>query len=228
MRLAKSRIDVGLFTNSIDELLFFWRNDAGLRLDHVLTVRRGQMQYRHEAFGSVIKMNYSAEPLRCSPASGYRELLVARPGSVRTERLVDPDGNRVTLVPVGHDGITQIGVRIGVSNLEAHRQFYARVLELKEEKHPAGAAFRAGDSLIILNEESDVSQNAGLEGAGWRYITFQVFNVDRVHSGALEAGAREGLAPVTMGTTARISMILDPDGNWIELSQRASLVGSLT
>jgi lactoylglutathione lyase len=35
------------------------------------------------------------------------------------------------------------------------------------------------------------------------------------------------MAPVTLGTTARISFIRDPDGNWIELSQRASLTGSL-
>jgi lactoylglutathione lyase len=32
---------------------------------------------------------------------------------------------------------------------------------------------------------------------------------------------------VTLGSTARISMVRDPDGNWIELSQRASLTGSL-
>lgn len=35
-------------------------------------------------------------------------------------------------------------------------------------------------------------------------------------------------APVTLGEVARISMILDPDGNWIELSRRASIVGSLS
>ena len=38
------------------------------------------------------------------------------------------------------------------------------------------------------------------------------------------AKEREGLAPVTLGEVARISMILDPDGNWIELSRRASIV----
>jgi hypothetical protein len=37
----------------------------------------------------------------------------------------------------------------------------------------------------------------------------------------------EARAPVTLGSTARISMVRDPDGNWIELSQRASLTGSL-
>jgi hypothetical protein len=32
---------------------------------------------------------------------------------------------------------------------------------------------------------------------------------------------------VTLGTVARISFIRDPDGNFIEVSQRASLTGSL-
>jgi lactoylglutathione lyase len=66
-----------------------------------------------------------------------------------------------------------------------------------------------------------------MQGPGWRYITFQVFKVDMEHAAALAAGAREALAPITLGATARISMIRDPDGNWIELSQRASIVGSL-
>jgi len=43
----------------------------------------------------------------------------------------------------------------------------------------------------------------------------------------LARGGREALKPVTFGTTARISMVRDPDGNWIELSQRASITGSL-
>jgi lactoylglutathione lyase len=38
---------------------------------------------------------------------------------------------------------------------------------------------------------------------------------------------RKGFAPMTLGSVARISMIFDPGGNWIELSRRASIVGSL-
>jgi hypothetical protein len=47
------------------------------------------------------------------------------------------------------------------------------------------------------------------------------------HTGARYHGGREARAPVTLGTTARVSMARDPDGNWIELSQRASITGSL-
>jgi hypothetical protein len=30
-------------------MLRFWQQDAGLRFDHALPVRRGQKQYRHDA-----------------------------------------------------------------------------------------------------------------------------------------------------------------------------------
>jgi hypothetical protein len=66
------------------------------------------------------------------------------------------------------------------------------------------------------------------QAAGWRYITLQIADIDAVHDELRRKGVREGLAPITLGDVARISMILDPDGNWIELSRRASVVGSLS
>jgi lactoylglutathione lyase len=35
------------------------------------------------------------------------------------------------------------------------------------------------------------------------------------------------MAPRTLGDVARISFVIEPGGHWIELSQRASLTGSL-
>jgi lactoylglutathione lyase len=66
------------------------------------------------------------------------------------------------------------------------------------------------------------------QARGWRYITLQVADIDAVHGELTSQGVREGLAPSTLGEVARISMILDPDGNWIELSRRASIVGSVS
>jgi hypothetical protein len=91
-----------------------------------------------------------------------------------------------------------------------------------------GAAFRAGDTVICLEQEPGVVVDAGVHGLGRRYITVQVFKVDEVHARMIAPGAREASAPKTGGTTPRISIVLDPDGNWIELSQRASIVGTLT
>ena len=227
MKLAKPQVDIGLSTNDLDPMLAFWQGTVGLTLDHVLPVRRGQKQHRHDAAGSVVKINHHVDPLPDAPPSGYRELLIARPACAAPRALQDPDGNRVSLVPPGHDGVGQIGIRVAVRDLDAHRRFYGGSLGLTEEPHVAGASFRAGETLIILEQDRSVSIDAGVRGKGWRYITFQVFKVDDAHAGVLASGGREAVAPVTLGTTARISMVLDPDGNWIELSQRASIVGAL-
>lgn len=227
MKLAKSKIDIGLCTNNRDSLLRFWQTNVGLKLDQVLPVRRGQIQYRHDALGSVVKINYFADELLRAPSSGYRELLIARKNITGPEQLIDPDGNCVTLLPLGSKGITQIGVRLTVRDMDAHRDFYKRALGLEEQRQTVGTAFHAGETLIMLEEQRGTAIDAPFRATGWRYITFQVFNVDEVHAEIVAAGGREGLAPTTLGTTARISMILDPDGNCIELSQRASIVGPL-
>ena len=66
-----------------------------------------------------------------------------------------------------------------------------------------------------------------MTGRGFRYVTVQVWDVDGEHAGIVERGGAEGRPPITLGTTARISFVRDPDGNWIEVSQRASLTGPL-
>jgi catechol 2,3-dioxygenase-like lactoylglutathione lyase family enzyme len=227
MKLAKPRVDIGLSTNDIEPMLRFWQDEAGVPFDHLLPIRKGQDQHRHDALGSVVKINHHADPLPDAPPSGYRELLIARPGLSEPRALADPEGNRVTLVPPGHLGVTQIGVRLAVRDLAAHRRFYTQALGLTEEPYAAGAAFRAGETLLLVEQSEDAPSDAGMAGRGWRYITFQVFKVDEEHARVLEHGGREALAPLTLGKTARISMVRDPDGNWIELSQRASIVGSL-
>ena len=224
MQLAKPRFDIGLATNDLEPMLAFWQGEAGIPLDHVLPIRRGQNQHRHDLLGSVLKINHHESPLPDTPPSGYRELLIAREGVTAPVALTDPEGNRVTLVPPGHDGISQIAVRIGVRDLAAHRRFYEEALDLPEERP---GVFRVGEGLVLLELDPDAPTDADMRGHGWRYITFQVFKVDAEHAAVLARGGREALAPVTLGTTARISMVRDPDGNWIELSQRASISGSL-
>jgi catechol 2,3-dioxygenase-like lactoylglutathione lyase family enzyme len=228
MQLAKSVIDVGLSTNNLEPMLEFWQQQAGLRFDHVLPVRRGQKQYRHDALGSVIKLNHHFELLPEAAPSGYRELVIAREGVREPRRMVDPDGNRVQLVPPGHDGITQLAVAMEVRSLNEHRRFYGDTLGFAEQSWPDGAAFRLGDSLLLLAEDPAATLDPVRQAIGWRYITLQIADIDAVHDELRRKGVREGLAPVTLGDVARISMILDPDGNWIELSRRASVVGSLS
>ena len=228
MDLAKPRIDIGLSTNNLEPMLAFWQGEAGIPFAHLLKIRRGQDQHRHDANGSVLKINHHDADLPANPPSGYREFIIARADISAPRTLTDPDGNRLRFVPAGEGGVGQVGVRLAVRSLADHRAFYRDALGLLEEPAESGAAFRAGESLILLDEASDAPSDAQMAGPGWRYITFQVFKVDEEHARVLAAGGREAVAPVTLGTTARISMIRDPDGNWIELSQRASIVGSLT
>lgn len=216
MQLAKNVIDVGLSTNDLEPMLRFWQQDAGLRFDHVLPIRRGQKQYRHDAHGSVIKLNHHVEALPEAAPSGYRELMIARDGVETPRHMRDPDGNSVCLVAPGYDGITQIAIVLAVRDLAVHRKFYGDTLGFSEQSWSGGPAFRLGDSLILLREDRAASVDQIRQARGWRYITLQVADIDAVHGELRARGVREGLAPVTLGEVARISMILDPDGNWIE------------
>jgi catechol 2,3-dioxygenase-like lactoylglutathione lyase family enzyme len=227
MQLAKTVIDIGLSTNNLEPMLRFWQQDVGLRFDHVLPVRRGQKQYRHDEQGSVIKINHHTDPLPKAAPSGYRELIIAREGLQKSQRMIDPDGNRVRLVPKGDDGVTQLAVAMGVRSLLEHRRFYGDILGFAEQPWSGGAAVRLGESLLLLGEDRAATVDPARQASGWRYITLQIADIDAVHDGLRSRGVREGLAPITLGDVARISMILDPDGNWIELSRRASIVGNL-
>ena len=225
MDLAKPRIDVGLFTTSLEPMLDFWQNEIGLPFDHMLPLGNGLQQHRHDLLGSVLKINHSRNELPAAPPSGYRELLIAREGLLGPKHLTDPDGNRVTLVPPGAHGIERIGIRLGVRDVNAHRRFFAVSLGLPDVPEQGGDSFLCGDSVILFEKAENAQPDPVMEGPGWRYITIQIRNVDEEHARILARGGHEGRAPATLGKVARISFIRDPDGNWIEMSQRASLTG---
>jgi len=88
--------------------------------------------------------------------------------------------------------------------------------------------FRIGTTVFLLEKsDPDAPASGGFIGKGFRYITVQVHKVDAEHKGLVARGAIEEKPPETWGTTARVSFITDADGNVIEISQRASLVGNL-
>lgn len=224
MKLAKNHIDVGLFTTNGEAMMRFWQTEVGLPFEETLPVGGGVRQQRHGMNGSVFKLNDARDPLPEQPPAGYRELLIARKGLSEPRRLVDPDGNRVTLVPPGFDGVDRIGVRLAVRDEAAFRDFYGRILGLEAI---ARNRYRWGDSLVSFEEEPSAVRAGEMRAPGFRYLTVQVWDCDAEHAGFLAQGAEEGRPPTTLGSTARISFIRDPDGNWIEVSQRASLTGDL-
>jgi catechol 2,3-dioxygenase-like lactoylglutathione lyase family enzyme len=224
MKLAKPRIDVGLHTNQREPMLAFWQNEVGLPYEELLPMGRGLQQHRHALNGSVLKINHAREPLGTEPPCGYRTLWIAREGLASPRRLVDPDGNAVVLVPPGHESVSAIGVELAVRDEAAFHDFYGRALELA----PAGPnAYRCGDSLLRFAHDPSAVAAGRMTASGYRYVTFQVLDVDTEHAGILARGGTEGAPPRTLGSVARISFVRDPDGNWIEISQRASLTGPL-
>ena len=131
MELAKTHIDVGLFTNNLEPMLAFWQHEVGLPFEELLPTGGGNRQHRHAMNGSILKLNHARDPLPDAEPAGYRELLIARTGIAAPRQLTDPEGNRVTLVPPGHEGIVGIAVRYGVRDPMAFRTFFADQLELE-------------------------------------------------------------------------------------------------
>ncbi len=224
MRLAKHHLDLGLFTSNIEAMLDFWQNTVGLAFEEALPTGGGNMQHRHALTGGVLKINAVREPLEAAPSSGYRRLLIASPGLDAPRDLADPDGNAVRLVPAGHDGITAAAVEVAVASLEAARAYYAGALGMAE---PEPGVFQCGETRLLLSEDPTTARTGPMRAPGYRYLTVQVWDADVEYTRIVEHGGDGAMPPRTMGDVARFGFVRDPDGNWLEISQRASLTGPL-
>ena len=224
MDLAKPHMDVGLFTNRRDEQLQFWQQAVGLEYDHMGKLGGGMQQLRHHMNGSILKVNHARDPLKPAPASGIVRVRIARPGLASPRELADPDGNRVLLVPPGHDGVVGIAIELAVNERDAHERFWRHVMQFDS---PAPGVYLCGDTRVIVVGERRVERCDDWRAPGWRYTTVQIRDCVAEHAGVLARGGEEGRAPALLGETVRYSFVRDPDGNFIELSQRASLVGHL-
>jgi lactoylglutathione lyase len=224
MNLAKPHLDVGLFTNLREPQLDFWQRTVGLGYDHMGKLGGGMQQHRHHANGSIVKVNHARDPLKPLPASGIAGVRIARPGLAARVELADPDGNRVTLVPPGEDGVVGIAIELVVNERDAHDRFWRHAMQFDS---PSKGVYVCGDTRVIVVGESRVARADDWRGPGWRYTTVQVRDCAAEHAGILERGGEEGAPPRLLGDTVRMSFVRDPDGNFIEISQRASLVGRL-
>lgn len=220
MRLAKPAIDVGLATNRLDEHLALFEQH-GLNYDHLLKVGGGIHQHRHTTGESVIKLNSHRAELASTP-TGYSRLRLATDIDAPVDT-VTVDGVKIGWVPRGHDGIT--GVEVTWTTADLDRAATLLVGGLGAEA--IDGRYLIGESWVVLEHDPNQPASGPFSSLGLRYITVQVFDVLAEHARMLELGFEEGRAPVRLGDTAFISFVLDGDGNWIELSQRASLTGEL-
>lgn len=211
-------------TDRLDEMLSFWQGTAGLDFEELLPTGGGNHQHRHGVNGSVFKLNHPRDGLPESPPSGYRGMWIARDDISERKELVDPDGNRVVLAPRGDNNVEGIAVTVGVRDPDVHARFYTDALQFESL---GDGRFRCGDSLLIVEHDPGASCDVPIAGRGFRYLTVQVFDCPGEHARILASGGVEGARPRKHGDVALYSMIRDPDGNWIEISQRASLTGPL-
>lgn len=216
MQLSVSRFDVALYTNNLSPMLAFWQGELGAEFDREVSMgAAGGVQHRHTLRNCIFKINHYEEPLEDSPPSGYREILVATEGVEAPKAISDPDGNRVTLVPPGWQGISELAVRVESNDIAAHDTWYGDVLGLERD----GNTYRLGGCCVILERAENPVMASSMKGKGFRYLTLGVADIHAAHAQALAAGVEEGAAVREVGIV-RFSQLRDPDGNWLELSQR--------
>jgi lactoylglutathione lyase len=224
MRLAKPHLDVGLFSTRRDEQLAFWQQVVGLPYDHMGKLGGGVQQHRHHMNGSILKMNHSRNPLPAAPPSGIVGLEIARDGISSIQSLVDPDGNKAVLVPKGHGGVDGIAILLKVNDPAEHDRFWTEAMQFERV---GNGRYRCGDSLVIVAAQGRVERATEWRGPGYRYMTVQVWDCIAEYEGILARGGTSGGEPRVLGDTVRYAFVCDPDGNHIEISQRASLTGAL-
>ncbi|MGH7864993.1 MAG: VOC family protein [Candidatus Binataceae bacterium] len=236
MELAKPCIDVGLFTNRLEEMRAFWGAKLGLPFEEILALGGGAKQHRFGLLGSVLKMNHARDPLPPRIAGGYKKITIADPRTPHSIDMRDPDGNEVELVPSGKRDVRQIEMHLAVTDEAAFGRFYGDALG-GERLSPT--RFRIGQTIVSFAKDADARRAdkappssaqdvvRTMVAVGFRYITIQVRDCGKAYERLQSLGVWEGAPPVTLGEIARIAFVRDPDGNWIEISQRASLTGKL-
>ncbi|MGH7923493.1 MAG: VOC family protein, partial [Candidatus Binatus sp.] len=180
MELAKRFIDVGIFTNRLDEMRAFYGERIRLPYEEMLPVGGGVRQYRYGLLGSVLKINHARDPLPARIAGGYRKLAISDPRTPMPLAMQDPDGNAVELVPSSQRGVNQIEVEIGVTDEDAFEHFYGDALGA--ERLEAGR-FKLGETVISFRHDpasvrapksasgSAMDVIATMRAVGMRYIT---------------------------------------------------------
>lgn len=222
-RFAKDRLDVGLMTDD-PSMVSFMAETVGLGTPEILRVNRRTTQHRFDVRGSIVKINV-VDGMDGSARAGYRRVEIVDVGATEVRQFTGPDDTSIAIVPPGHAGATHMAVHMAVPDLGAAQRFFGPGLGWQVD----GPLVRFGESLIVLTEDAaaPTGNPDPASTRGWSYLTVQIRDCDAETASAVAAGAIVTRAPRTYGEVARFSMITDPWGNHVELSQRASLTGPL-
>lgn len=133
-------------------------------------------------------------------------------------------------------------VGLSVENLETMSEWYCRALGLRAsapfELASIGlrGGFVIGDDGLAIELLEKAGSHPGLQAPdpntalltrGYGHIALRVANVESTHVALLAAGASERMPPQDSPEAGvRMSFVADPEGNLIELLDRAGPVGS--
>jgi len=128
--------------------------------------------------------------------------------------------------------ITKASIDLGLVTKDAAAlvTFYRDTLGLEQEEEmpmPGGGymtRLKCGSSTlkIVVNgkEPKATAAPGGIRGAtGFRYFTISVSNLEAVTQECEAVGYKVPMPPTEIRPGVSISMIEDPDGNWVELLQ---------
>jgi len=211
---AKPAFDVGFATNDLDGFRALLERRIGLPYDHLAKLGGGFHQHRWSAGRSIVKVNHSRAPLGDAPPSSYCGLTFR---AAATADLATPDGAPVRLRASADAELT---LHAETPDLDAFARFYGERLGLASD---GPAAFRLGECRIVATE-GPRPPRVGWRERGLRYMTVQIYDCDAATAALQARGVEVGLPPRTIGQV-RYSFVRDPDGAWVELSERASLTG---
>jgi hypothetical protein len=221
--LSKPFIDVGLFTNAGDAMRSFYSDEIGLPFIDNLQMEPGYLLSRYNANGSALKINEVDTPLPAR-ATHYVRMLWPEPGLSAPRQLHDPDGNELELVPRGHLDIDQLGIVYRVPSLSVAADFAERALGA--ERLGEGR-YRFGRTVLLFEVAPTPNRAGPLEALGFTYTTLHVMDVVSAHAHLIANGCAEAIPPTPYHGITTYSFARDAVGNWIEISQRADLTGSV-
>lgn len=220
LNLVKPALDVGLYTNRIDAIRAFYEGEIGLTYNHLLKAGRGIHQHRVDLDGQgVLKLNDARDEL-VKASTGYIGLAVL---GAEPRRLTDPDGLAVE-VANRLPGEASVRITVASNDPAAHDRWFADGLGASRL---ADHEYLLGSTLIDVRHESAQPMVTARLAVGFRYLTVQVADVVTEHKRMVDLGFTSAVEPLILGEVAAISFVLDPGGNWLEISQRASLTGAL-
>jgi lactoylglutathione lyase len=224
LEVVKPAIDVGVQTNDLEAHQAFWGDELGLRFDHLLKVGGGVHQHRYDLHGGVLKLNAHRDPLPDGAPTGYTAIAIVDPirAADGIQGRQGPDGLRVALTPPTQDG-TRVNVMVEASDV-------GRTLDVLQATFGGDrgeGTLRIGETKLSVKRRPGRPPTTTRDGLGIRYLTVQVRDVHAAHEHALASGMTEAMAPLRLGDVAHISFVRLPDGDFVELSQRASLTGPL-